>query len=1369
MNTLKHTYFLVLLALIFVQNVFGQCVGDVTSPTAICRTDTIELVLTTNGFVVVSPTLLDNGSFDNCGIEQILINGSNLDTFSCADLGLQIVTLTVIDSANNQSSCTSTILIKDITSPLASCKTPVDVYLNASGFATITPNQLDNGSFDNCGIAMMQINNQTLWTVNCANVGVNTALLTVIDMAGNSSSCAAVINVLDTIAPVAVCQAGPITLPLSSNGTSFLSATMLEGASTDNCGIASYMIEGNSFKVFDCADIGVNTTYLTVTDISGNTDICSTDIIVLDNTAPVVNCKNITIQIGGNNTATLFPIDINNGSTDNCGILSYSFSGGQDSIVFDTSDAGTHSINLIVTDINGNVDSCAGIGPNITIIDTTNTIPTNCAVFIANNINVSCFGGNDGQITAMGNGTFPISYQWDASTTSQTTPTATGLPVGFYSVTMTDALGCTASTNSVITGPNTLVIASAAVTSDYNGTNISCNGAADGEATAVGTGGVLGYTYQWGANTGYQTTPTAIGLSAGAYTVTVFDANGCSDQTTIMVTEPTPIQVSISTIASSCANNDGIMVANPSGGNTFGSYSYQWQQGQTSQTIANLNAGYWNQVIVFDINGCTAVDYATVPSIDTVAPTIICVDTTLYLNQGGNAYLSSFDIAQQYGSDECGITWSSLTTMGGPTAVYNCNQIGNFAETIVVYDDNNNFDSCTFNVTILDTVAPIANCAIYTAYVNGANTALVYPTDINDSSTDNCSVVSMLINGSSVVAYTSSNTGYNPVTLTVYDGSGNSSTCNTWVYVVDSSQTPVANCVGNYTAYLNNSGNALIQNNDINNGSTGNNIFYYIDGPLGIGTSMLPVNCSNLGSYNYNFIVVDNMSQRDTCSFVLTVADTIAPVANCKTVHTLALSGTSATLLPSDLDNGSVDNCGIASMLVNGQSSLTFNCNDVGTAQWVTLTVIDAFGNTSSCQTLVYIMGGTCGVQASLVSSSPSACDTSLCTGAATITAAGGQNPYTFLWNDGNTNASRTGLCPAIYTVVVTDANSDKDTLSVTVGYAQGCVWAGDTDDDAQVNNMDLLPIALAYGAPGLARPNASLVWEGQYAPDWNIANPVPNLPDYKHIDCDGSALIDLTDVNAITQNYGLSYVRSNHSKSGNIPFYVETDTAYEQDRIGLSIYLGETDNLATDVYAVAFTINYDPMVVEAGSTSIDYSNSWLGANLISVQKDFYSQGKIETAVGRINHINTSGFGQIGTFYITIRDDVLRAPIAQDMPITITNVRLIDKDNNIIGTDNQTGILTVLKIITSTSDIKEQKRDLKVFPNPSNGELVIQSKNALLKQLRVLTVTGQTVLEQSLNGQSTEQINLNNLPNGSYILSITTDEEVINKQVIIRH
>ena len=107
------------------------------------------------------------------------------------------------------------------------------------------------------------------------------------------------------------------------------------------------------------------------------------------------------------------------------------------------------------------------------------------------------------------------------------------LTAGTYTVTISDNAGGTASATTVVTQPNTPVFATI-----INQTNPSCNGFNDGSATVSGSGGTPGYFYNWsnGSNSA-----TISNLSAGTYTVTVFDNNQCTSTQSITLNEPTPI------------------------------------------------------------------------------------------------------------------------------------------------------------------------------------------------------------------------------------------------------------------------------------------------------------------------------------------------------------------------------------------------------------------------------------------------------------------------------------------------------------------------------------------------------------------------------------------------------------------------------------------------------------------------------------------------------------------------------------------------------------------------------------------------------------------------------------------------------------
>jgi gliding motility-associated-like protein len=183
-----------------------------------------------------------------------------------------------------------------------------------------------------------------------------------------------------------------------------------------------------------------------------------------------------------------------------------------------------------------------------------------------------------------------LSYNWSNGGTTQT---ITGLGIGTYNVTVTDANGCTATASTTVGQPVPVVVS-------LQATDPLCAGQPSGTATATGSAGVGSYTYLWsnGANT-----QTATGLTAGTYSVTATDANGCQATGSISLVDPSPIVVGATSTNAICfAGSEGTATAQVSGGTP--PYTYQWNNGGNQVTINNLPAGSYT-VTATDANGCS--------------------------------------------------------------------------------------------------------------------------------------------------------------------------------------------------------------------------------------------------------------------------------------------------------------------------------------------------------------------------------------------------------------------------------------------------------------------------------------------------------------------------------------------------------------------------------------------------------------------------------------------------------------------------------------------------------------------------------------------------------------------------------------------
>ena len=338
-----------------------ECGNFVTTEATINTEDTIPPVIGCPGDVTAVTEDGDCGAIvnfqpavaiDNCGSAFTYQTGG-LGSGSVFPVGDTLIEYTAQDDCGNLATCTFMVTVIDDDAPVAICQ-DLTVTLDDTGNATITADQLNFGSNDNCGVGSVAINVDTF---DCSNVGANEVTLTVTDIHGNTATCVATVTVLDNTAPITVCQ--NITLELGDDGTVTIDPLAVDGGSSDACGIASYELNTDTL---DCSNLGNTTVILTVTDVNGNQSSCSAIVTLEDNSAPVLVCSDVTIELNQDGVAFIIPslvADI----TDNCGT---------GAVIIDVeevscADIGTPlTVNVFANDGNGNSAVCSAV---LTVVD----------------------------------------------------------------------------------------------------------------------------------------------------------------------------------------------------------------------------------------------------------------------------------------------------------------------------------------------------------------------------------------------------------------------------------------------------------------------------------------------------------------------------------------------------------------------------------------------------------------------------------------------------------------------------------------------------------------------------------------------------------------------------------------------------------------------------------------------------------------------------------------------------------------------------------------------------------------------------------------------------------------------------------------
>ena len=298
-------------------------------------------------------------------------------------------------------------------------------------------------------------------------------------------------------------------------------------------------------------------------------------------------------------------------------------------------------ITIPMDTVPGSITIASAIDP-ILVTDTTIT-------------NVNCFGDATGaiDIEIMG-GTPAYTYAWSNSATSQD---ISGVVAGTYTVTITDAGGQTVSESYTITE-------AAEITLTATPTDETCSGDADGSIDLAVSGGTGAYTFAWSNS---ETSEDINGLAVGTYTVTVTDANGCTNTTTASIAAGTVVDVQFTKTDETCGGfNNGTIDLTVTGGS--GNYTYVWSDPSLNGTEdpTGLSAGTYTVTVTEDGNNCTGTATIIIDSGATIGVT--ATPTAISCNGAGDG---SIDVNVTGGSGNYNYTWSdaSLNGIEDPTGL----------------------------------------------------------------------------------------------------------------------------------------------------------------------------------------------------------------------------------------------------------------------------------------------------------------------------------------------------------------------------------------------------------------------------------------------------------------------------------------------------------------------------------------------------------------------------------------------------------------------------------------------------------------------------------------------------------------------------
>ena len=927
---------------------FMVTVEDQEAPEAFCRDLTLEVYEQLDNLA----ELVHNGSTDNCFMEEGNYS-LDLEPQGCDFVGVNPVILTVRDNSNNTGTCSATITIEDNIPPMAECRN-ITVSLDfLSSQASITAEDIDNGSFDDCSGNNLTLT-ASVTSFDCSNVGHNMVTLWVQDEHGMENNCVARVTVEDNIAPSSGCQNVTVQLDANGNGTFHMQDAI--NNPTDNCGGPVTVLNESVSQQFDCSHIGFpQLGLMELEDEHGNQGQCAFVIMVEDNVPPTVECEDVTVNLlvdpdFGFEAGNYASDEVLAHEYDACGLESRNST----TTNFFCEDIGTLVQTVTVTDIYGNTNSCSGI---ITMAD--NYPPQ------ANCKNLTVTLDNSGnyllEANAINNNSFD-ECGIQSMTISQTNFDCTNLGEQSVILTVTDNNGNETTCSGTITITDTqmpqayckdltavldhygnYLLEPSAInnnSSDECGilsmnvsqTNFDCSNT--GEHSII-----LSVT----DNSGNSNTCTSIITITDSYAPQAF----CKDLT-VMLDPSGNYQLNPSAINNNSSDECGIQATTVN---------------QTSFDCTSLGA-HSVTLNVIDNSGNTNSCTASITISDGYAPQASCKDMTVSLNQSGNYILNSNSIDNN-SSDECGILSMNVSQTN-----FDCSNLGETPITLTISDNNGNTASCTATITVEDYLAPVALCKNKNLKLDLQGQAQLQVEHLDEGSYDNCQIQSLVL---SQTDFSCSDLGDHMISLTVTDEQGNSSTCEAQVSIMDDIKPTFSDCSGETVFYVNpgecEATISLTLPTVTDNCSI--DILHYHYRRVTAQNETIPEELysewsTNLdlnlptGHWRIQWQAVDPSGKQRRCTHVIEVRDEEAPVPVCKN-RTIYFNGESEYILSeSDLwdEGASTDNCGDVTYL--GASLDEIDCTQIGSVIPVTITVEDNVGNPATCVASVSVEGLPC-------------------------------------------------------------------------------------------------------------------------------------------------------------------------------------------------------------------------------------------------------------------------------------------------------------------------------------------------------------------------------------------------------------------------
>lgn len=994
----------------------------------------------------------------------------------------------------------------------------------------------------------------------------------------------------------------------------------------------------------------------------------------------------------------------------------------------------------------------------------------------SNIADASCSDSNDGSATINATGgSGNYSYEWD---NGETNATAVMLAGGTHDVTVTD------DSNAQITEMVTIDAPAALNTSTVFQNNAVCNGEMSGSAELTTTGGTPGYSYNWGNGI---MGATQNNLAANNYMVTVTDLNNCTELTSVLIGQPTAIDIGVVAINEPTCHegNDGMIIVQATGGNA--GFTYNWLDGigtPSGDTLSLIPAGDY-QIEVVDIEGCTNQTTITVGEPEEVTSTVTGTDISCFGGLDGTVTAEGFGgnggFTYMWSNGETGAALSGLAA-------------GIYSVTVSDNEDCTHENSYELNEPAAAVESGISiitqpNCGNQdgelSAYGIGGTPGYTYLWNTNTT----IAVLTNISSGIYTVTVTDMNDCTSEFTVTLEDNDGitlaaNDVGNNTCFGGTEGTATISASGGSGMYSYLwSNGGNNPTENNlptgqySITVSDEGNctgEIAIEITGPDDFETNevLTHIDCNGAenGSIQLNATggTGDLTYLWNTGDTVSTIVDLIPGIFSVTITDTNGCTGETEFVInePDLIVTGTVESAGptcpgemdgfisldpsggtgeLSFLWSNG--SITTAATDLSAGDY-SVTITDQ----NDCEVIYEFTIDDPTVLAISSNSIPPTCSDGD-DGSATLSLIGGSGNYSIMWSTGDTTLMVENLAGGLYTVTVTDGNGCEAESEVVIT-APAEIEPNISSTNETINGIGD-GTATAEPLNGLA----------PYTFVWNNGDTTQLIENLSP----GNYSVTITDANDCTAeestlvNNGECNLTSN-TEAVNISCFGLDDGSISLDLTGAVepiLYLWSNEstepglmNLGVGLYSVTIT---DANSCQHQITDIEITEP---DEIIATDPVITDASNSSSTDGAIEIEFSGGTGTLSIEYTDENGTLLEIENLEDLKTGEYGMIVTDED----GCSKTFGPF-VVGVISSLKDI--DPIIAVIFPNPARSFFTIETDAKLVADPSIFAVSGQLINSTFKSGVGSFTFDTENLSNGVYYIKLVSETDIILKKIII--